>query len=62
MVNLDIANALGQNLANSESCPILRLLYVAKICNFRKIVKKTAMFEQLNDQLLVNSKLSLTPH
>ena len=26
MVNLDIANALGQNLANSESCPILRLL------------------------------------
>ena len=26
MVNIDIANALGQNLANSESCPILRLL------------------------------------
>ena len=23
MVNLDIANALGQNLANSESCPRL---------------------------------------
>ena len=26
MVNIDIANTLGQNLANSESCPILRLL------------------------------------
>ena len=26
MVNFYIANALGQNLANSESCPILRLL------------------------------------
>jgi hypothetical protein len=26
MVNLYIVNALGQNLANSESCPILRLL------------------------------------
>ena len=25
MVNFYIANALGQNLANSESCPILRL-------------------------------------
>ena len=55
MVNLDIANALGQNLANSESCPILRLLFLV-------ICQKTAMFEQLNDQLLVNSKISLTPH
>ena len=27
-------------LANSESCPILRLLSEAKICNFRKFVKK----------------------
>ena len=26
MVNFDISNALGQNWANSESCPILRLL------------------------------------
>ena len=26
MVNFYIVNALGQNLANSESCPILRLL------------------------------------
>ena len=26
MVNFYIINALGQNLANSESCPILRLL------------------------------------
>ena len=26
MVNLDIVNALGQNLANSESCSTLRLL------------------------------------
>ena len=25
-VNFYIVNALGQNLANSESCPILRLL------------------------------------
>ena len=25
MVNFYIVNALGQNLANSESCPILRL-------------------------------------
>ena len=24
--NIHIVNALGQNLANSESCPILRLL------------------------------------
>ena len=30
MVNVDIANALGQNLANSESCPILRLLWKPK--------------------------------
>ena len=28
MVNFYIANALGQNLVNSESCPILRFLYV----------------------------------
>ena len=28
MVNFYIVNALGQNLANSESCPILRLLYI----------------------------------
>ena len=40
MVNLDIANALGQNLANSESYPILRLLQEDKICNFRQFVKK----------------------
>ena len=33
MVNFYIVNALGQNLANSESCPILRLLKEAKICN-----------------------------
>ena len=26
MVNFYIVSALGQNLANSESCPILRLL------------------------------------
>ena len=26
MANFYIVNALGQNLANSESCPILRLL------------------------------------
>ena len=26
MVNLYIVNALGQNLPNSESCPILRML------------------------------------
>ena len=26
MANFYIINALGQNLANSESCPILRLL------------------------------------
>ena len=26
MVNFYIANALGQNLGSSESCPILRLL------------------------------------
>ena len=26
MVNFYIVNALGQNLANSESCPILKLL------------------------------------
>jgi hypothetical protein len=35
MVNFYNINALGQNLANSESCPILRLLQEAKICNFR---------------------------
>jgi hypothetical protein len=35
MVNFYIINALGQNLANSESCSILRLLQEAKICNFR---------------------------
>ena len=34
IVNFYIVNALGQNLANSESCPILRLLSEAKICNF----------------------------
>ena len=35
MVNFYIFNVLGQNLANSESCPILRLLQEAKICTFR---------------------------
>ena len=38
MANFYIVNALGQNLANSESYPILRLLYEAKICNFREFV------------------------
>ena len=52
MVNFYIANALGQNLANSESCPILR----GKNLSFQVICQKMAMFEQLNDQLLVNSK------
>ena len=33
-VNFYIVNALGQKLANSESCPILGLLQEAKICNF----------------------------
>jgi hypothetical protein len=31
MVNFYIVNALGQNLANSESCPILRLYRVYHI-------------------------------
>ena len=35
-VNFYIVNALGQNLANSESCPI------------QVICQKIAMFEQLN--------------
>ena len=34
MVNFYIVNALGQNLANSESYPILRLLKEDKICTF----------------------------
>ena len=35
IVNFYVVNALGQNLASSESYAILRLLYEAKICNFR---------------------------
>ena len=38
MVNFYIVNTLGQNLAISESCPILRLLYEAKICHFWEFV------------------------
>ena len=34
-VNFYIFNVPGQNFANSESCPILRLLQEAKICTFR---------------------------
>ena len=34
MVNFYIVNALGHNFENSESCPILRLLEEAKVCNF----------------------------
>ena len=52
MVNFYIVNALGQNLANSEPCPILR----GQNLSFQVICQKMAMFEQLNDQLLVNSK------
>ena len=55
MVNLDIANALGLNLANSESCPILRLLQESKNCFLGNLSKK-AVFEQLNDQLLKDTK------
>ena len=47
MVNFYIVNVLGQNFANSESCPNLWFLVICQ---------KTAMFEQLNDQLLVISK------
>ena len=47
-------SGLGQNLANSESYPVLRLLEEVKICNFRTFVKM-AVLEQLNDQVLVDS-------
>ena len=46
---------LGQNLAHSESCPIPRLLLEA-IPAIHIICQRMAMFEQLNDQLLMNSK------
>ena len=39
LANFDNSDALGENWENSESCPILRLLWRAKICNFRKFVK-----------------------
>ena len=38
LVNFYIVKALGQNLANSESCPILRL-------QFQVICQQMAMFE-----------------
>jgi hypothetical protein len=40
MVNFYIVHALGQNLANSESCPILRLLLEAQMSNFRDLCVK----------------------
>ena len=52
MVNFYIVNALGQNLANSDSVIAVR----DQNLQFQVICQKMAMFEQLNDQLLVNSK------
>ena len=46
-----------QNLTNSESCLILRLLKRSIL-----ILSKMAMFEQLNNQLQVGSEISLTSH
>ena len=50
-----IVNALGQNLANSESCPIL-ILFQRRKSVVQVFFQKMALFEQLNDQLLANSK------
>ena len=55
IVNFYIVNALDQNLANSESCPILILFQRPKSV-VQVFFQKIALFEQLNDQLLVNSK------
>ena len=40
MVNFYSIKALGQNVINSESYFILRLLQEAKICNFKEFIKK----------------------
>ena len=57
MVNFYIVNVLGQNFANSESCPMYSEIVVrGQNLLFQVICQKMAMFEQLNDQLLVISK------
>ena len=49
-----------QTVADSESCIILKKLEEAKILN---LSKKKAKFQQLNNQLLVGSKISTyDPH
>ena len=56
MVNFYISNALGQQLSNSEPCIYSEIVVRGQNLQFQVICQNMAMFEQLNDKLLVDSK------